>query len=285
MEKSIKFKFEGQNHSIDANTVINTLIHYQSIINIINEEIGEGNYKIKMQVNAFAKGSFIIDVSLISNFIKSIFSKENASYLSDLIVIFKSVFSIYKHCKGKPVKSKQDIPQVINNININIEKSIKVYNNQIIREAISKTMETSNEDVSVEGIVVECDNEELARFDKEEFKDLIYTDFADEVENIKEFRNIVIKDVTLNIITLSFEQSAYWKVLYRGNKIKIPLKDEALIKLIDNGEKFGKGDCLRVDLEINQQFNQEANAYENKSYKIAQFKEHIQRLQQTEIKL
>lgn len=285
MEKSIKFKFEGQNHSIDANTVINTLIHYQSIINTINEEIGEGNYKIKMQVNAFEQGSFIIDVSLITNFIKTIFSKENVGYLSDLIVILKSVFTCYKRLKGRPVKNKQDIPPTINNIHINIEKVIKVYNNQPIREAISKTIETSNEDVSVEGFVVECDNEELTRFNKEEFKDLIYTDFADEVEDIKEFRNIIIKDVTLNIITLSFEQSAYWKVLYKGNKIKIPLKDETLIKLIDNGEKFGKGDSLRVDLEVSQRFNSEANAYENKSYKIAQFKEHIQRNFQAEMEM
>lgn len=281
MEKAIKFKFEGQNHSIDANTVINTLIHYQSIINIINEELGEGDYKIKMQVNAFEQGSFIIDVSLVSSFIEKVFNRENVQYLTNLVSVFGVVFMVYQARKGKPITNKKEIPD----ISINIEKVIKIYNNQTIREAISKTIETANEDVSVEGFIVECDNKELARFDKEEFKDLIYTDFADELEDIKEFRNIVIKDVTLNIITLSFEQSAYWKVLYRGNKIKIPLKDETLIKLIDNGAKFGKGDCLRVDLEISQRFNQEANAYENKSYKIAQFKEHIQRLQQTEIKL
>lgn len=282
MEKAIKFKFEGQSHSIDANTIINTLIHYQSIITIINNELGEGNYKIKLQVNAFEQGSFVIDVSLVSNFIKNVFSNENVQYLSDLIGIFGGVLAVYGFLKGKPIKNKKDLP---NTINVNIDKIIKIYNNQTIREAISKTIETAEEDVSVEGIVIESEDKEIINFNKDDFKDLIYTDFADEVIDIKEERNIIIQDAILNIITLSFEQLSFWKVLYKGNKIKIPLKDETLIKLIDNGEKFGKGDSLRVDLEISQRFNKEANAYENKSYRIAQFKEHIQRNYQTEIGL
>lgn len=279
MERAIKFKFEGQNHCIDANTVINSLIHYQNIITIINNELGEGDYKIKMQVNAFEQGSFVIDVSLISNFIEKIFNSENLQHLTNLVAIFGVIFTVYQTRKGKPIKNKKDLPD----IDINIDKVIKIYNNQTLRESISKTIETADDDVAVEGIVIESEEKEIIKFDKEEFKDLIYTDFADEVTDVKEKRNIIVQDAILNIITLSFEHSSFWKVLYRGNKIKLPLKDETLIKLIDNGAKFGKGDCLKVDLEITQKFNYEANAYENMSYRIAKFKEHIQRLQQTEI--
>lgn len=44
---------------------------------------------------------------------------------------------------------------------------------------------------------------------------------------------------------------------------------------IDSGEKFGKGDAIKVRLRITKRFNKEFNCYENKSYKIVKFYEHL----------
>lgn len=54
--KSMQIKFEGQEHQIDANTLINVLIHYQTIITEANKELGGGSKNIELKVNAFEKG-------------------------------------------------------------------------------------------------------------------------------------------------------------------------------------------------------------------------------------
>lgn len=41
------------------------------------------------------------------------------------------------------------------------------------------------------------------------------------------------------------------------------------------GERFGKGDAIRVRLRIVQRYNKDYKAYENKAFKITEFYEHI----------
>ena len=101
----------------------------------------------------------------------------------------------------------------------------------------------------------------------------IYTDF--DKENIPDEKNEIKNDALLTITKLSFEKGGQWQFLYNGFKIPMIVKDDILMKIIDDGERFGKGDCIRVDLQINQKFNPEYNSYENKSYRIVKFKEHI----------
>ncbi|MCD8138122.1 MAG: hypothetical protein LUH01_20070, partial [Parabacteroides gordonii] len=63
--------------------------------------------------------------------------------------------------------------------------------------------------------------------------------------------------------------------LYNGFKIGIIVKDDALMARINEGERFGKGDSIRVKMKITKLFNPNYNAYENKSYRIVEFIEHI----------
>lgn len=47
------------------------------------------------------------------------------------------------------------------------------------------------------------------------------------------------------------------------------------METINNGARFGKGDAIRVKLRITQRYNKEYKTYENKSYRIVAFYEHI----------
>ena len=53
------------------------------------------------------------------------------------------------------------------------------------------------------------------------------------------------------------------------------VKDDALMKEIDNGARFGKGDIVRVKMKIIKKYDETFNTYVNKSYKIVEFYEHI----------
>lgn len=274
----MQIKFEGQNHQIDANTLVNVLIHYNNLIEIINKEYGQGEKKISLRVNAIEKGSFVIDVSPVENLVQSLFSSEGVAYISGVIAITEGVYQLYKWRKGKPIDSKEDKDNVENIIKsgdtiINAH-TVNIYNLQQSREAISKSIETANQDQSVEGISYSFDGkEEKIEYKKSEFEELIYTDFDTEKDVPNENEEIV--DATLVITKLSFEKGATWQFLYNGFKISLVVKDDALMKHIDNGARFAKGDAIKVKMKIVKRYNAEYNAYENKGYKILEFMEHI----------
>lgn len=272
-KESIQIKFDGQSHQIDSNTLINTLIHYNTIINVSNELLGKGDRKVSVKINAIEKGSFVIDIQLIDfSVIQSLFSSENISYLADLAGVVGGTYALFHKFKGRPVKETTEINIDNNNIIID-NRTINIYNTQIIREAISKSIETVSEDPAVDGINIGNEKGSFVHFERNEFKELVYTDFADEAILPEERR--IVNDATLGIVKLSFEKGKTWEFLYNGFKISIVVKDDALMKLIDGGARFAKGDSIKVKLEILQRFNTDYNAYENKGYRIIEFVEHI----------
>lgn len=275
-KKVMKITFEGQTHQIDANTLINVLIHYQNVVNEANKGLGGGSKNIELKVNAIEKGSFIIDISVVESLAKQLFSSEGMAYLASLYTVVDGVHKLYKMFKGRPVKEdvdKETAKTIIGNVEYNV--TINVYNQPPVREAISKSIETADEDANVEGFSVDCGNgSKPISFEKSEFKEYIYDGF-DEEKQIPDER-IEIVDAMLIIIGLNFEPGSRWLFIYEGFKIQMIVKDDALMQKIDEGERFGKGDAIHVKMRIVKKYNHVYNAYENKSYKIVEFLEHIE---------
>ena len=78
---------------------------------------------------------------------------------------------------------------------------------------------------------------------------------------------IIDEDTTLVIVGLNFEQGARWQFMYNGFKISMIVKDDALMQKINEGERFGKGDAIKVKLRRIQRYNKDYRTYENKSYR------------------
>lgn len=277
MKTKMKIKFEGQTHQIDANTLINTLIHYQSVITEANKGLSGGAKAIELKVNAFEKGSFVVDVSIEESFIMQMFSGDTMEYLANLATVVGGVFAAYKILKGKPAKSdkeKEAITININNNNIVVNQTIiNVYNQPLVREAVSKSIETADADANVEGLIVDSDGQKPVVFKKENFKEYIYNDFDTENEIPNEISEEV--EAQLTIIGLNFEPGSRWQFIYNGFKIQMIVKDDALMRKINEGERFGKGDSIKVKMKITKRYNPTYNAYENKSYRIIEFLDHI----------
>lgn len=279
-KKSMQIKFEGQEHQIDANTLINVLIHYQTVITEANKELSGGAMTIELRVNAIEKGSFIIDVSVVESLLKQVFSKDSIEYLAALAAVIGGVYKAYKKLKGKPADNEEEkaaisIEDKKNKSTIIINKTIvNVYNQRSTREAISKSIEASDADPTVTGLSVNVDDKLTPiTFKKEEFHDYIYSDFDSETLMPDEQAEVV--ETVLTIIGLNFELGSRWQFMFNGFKIPMIVKDGALMQKIDEGERFGKGDAIRVKLKIVKRYNHQYKAYENKSYKIVEFMEHI----------
>lgn len=283
--KRMKIVFDGQTHQIDANTLINVLIHYQTVISASNKELSGGSKSVELKVNALEKGSFIVDVSVIES-IKGLFSANTMEYLANLSAVVGGVYAAYKCLKGKPAKSESEKESIIikgndNQTTIINNSIINVYNQPAVRESISKAIETSSEDANVEGVTFDSGSPEPTTFERESFKDYIYNDFDEELSIPEE--KIEIVDAMLTIIALNFESGSRWQFLFNGFKIQMIVKDDALMKKIDEGERFGKGDAIHVKMKILKKYNPVYKGYENKSYKIIEFIEHIEAPLQTKM--
>ncbi len=283
-DNKLQIKFDGESHQIDANTLINILIHYNTVIMAANREYGDGTKTINIQVHAPKAGSFIIDLSVVSNLVSALFSTGTVGYVADLISITQGVFSAYKTLKGRPAKSEEDKAKIrISGANITINNTIyNVYNSPATREAISKSIETAKADDNVAGICISSKANQDVSIPKEMFDELIYDGFENEDDALEE-RNIEDEQAILTITALSFKKGSNWSFIYKGFSIKMNVKDDALMSEIDKGIQFGKGDAIKVRLRITQRYNKEYKVYENKSYRIVEFYELIKARYETPV--
>ena len=285
VRENMKITFEGQTHSIDANTLINVLSYYQVIISEANRIYGDGAKDIDVKVNAPVRGSFVVDISLVQTIVEQLFNRSSVEYLAGLSAVIGGAYKLYRHFYGRPIKTEEDKQQARTIINVKgdlVVKTTNVYNLRITREAISKTIETADADTSVEGLTLsESGDDRGVTFSKDDFKKYIYDDFDTE-EDTPDERNVDV-DAILIILSLNFEPGGRWAFMYEGFKISVIVKDSAIAKHIDEGARFGKGDAIRVKLRKIQQYNKRYKTFENKGYKILEFYKHIPAPKQTEI--
>lgn len=278
-KKTMMITFDGDSHQIDANTLISILSHYNNIINIANQEFGGGNRDVRLSVEALKQGSFDIVLSLNEG-LKTLFSKDTMEYLAALSAVVGGIFAVYKKFCGKPVKTEKDqaiVKNVINGDNNTVTNIVNIYNIPATREAVSKSFERANDDSNVDGLTIGIDGCPQTTFPKKDFPSLIYKDF--DKENLPKEKSVFV-DAYLTITALNFMSGGNWKFLYNGFTISMMVKDDALMQVIDEGARFGKGDTLHVKLKINQRYDEQMRGFVNISYRIEEFYEHIPVLKQ-----
>lgn len=175
--EKMQIRFASDGHQIDANTLINYLIHYSNVVSEVNNVYGNGNKKISVKVNALKEGSFIVDMSILEQSAWTFFSNDNVQYLAGVVTIVGGVYGLYKLLKGKPAKDdadRENISITLNNIvhknNVEINNTIvNVYNNKVVRDAISKSFATVDEDDSVCGVEISGNEVQAVVFDRSEF--------------------------------------------------------------------------------------------------------------------
>lgn len=282
MDTDFKIKFDGEQHEIDANILINNLIHTTSIIQEINRELHSGK-TIDVKIKALQKGSFLIHIDLVETTfdnLKNLLTRDNIETAGAIIGGVVGLIELKKFLKGKEIKSKQEVK---NKIKIENEKGEVIYienfvyniyeNNTIVKDALSQSFETLENDNSITGYEITDRNENpLVRVGREDFE---YLSLKSEKLNNDE--RVLTQSASLNIVKLSFDNKLKWEFYFKGNKITAKVDDPNFQKRIDNGEAFSKGDMLEVEFEIKQKFDLTVNTFVNKSYKINRIINHIKR--------
>lgn len=284
-----KIKFDSNRHQIDANTLINSLLHITNITQEVNRELVTDR-KIEIKVNAFKEGSFLVHIILETSLIKSLgnlFNKENLEIAGNIVTVVAGLYGAAKFLKGKDAKvlESNDNSVKIENVKGDVtyidNRVFKIYqNNKIVRESISQEFETLNNDENVTGFELLGENDTpIVQIPREDFLEIASV----EDNNILPDERLVVKRGTLFIFSLSFDINAKWSFYYEGNKFNAKINDDEFVKLIDSGEKFAKGDTLVAEFEIRQEYYEQANTYVNKSYKILKIIKHNPRNEQAKL--
>jgi hypothetical protein len=281
-DNNFKLKFDGQLHQIDANILINSLIHTSSIIQEINRYLDTGK-KIEIKVKALEKGSFLVNIEILETTLvslQSIFTREAVDLGANIITILVGLINLKLFLKGRKPTSVEHKENKITITNfegdvISIENAtFNIYDNSaIVKDAIAQNFDAINNDPSITGFELTDKQERpIIRIEREDFSDLSLKS-----EEISDDERILTEAATLHIVRLSFEESLKWEFYYKGNKISAKIKDPNFFQLIDQGESFAKGDILEVELQINQKWDGTVDTFVNKSYQIIRIIRHILR--------
>ncbi|EMY3484211.1 hypothetical protein ABF173_001468 [Flavobacterium psychrophilum] len=288
LDTDFKIKFDGEKHQIDANLLINNLIHTTSVIQEINRNLDSGK-KIDIQIKALEKGSFLIHIDLIESALdnlKNLLTKDNIELAGSVIGTFVGLIELKKFLKGKEEKTIENSGNKVKITNqegqvLYVENFVQnIYNNNtIVKDALSQSFETLENDNSITGYeITDRNNKTLVRVDREEFE---YISVKSE-ELLEGEKNIVVAG-RLNIIRISFDDKLKSDFYFKGNKISAKINDVDFYKRVDKGESFAKGDVLEVELEIKQIFETSVNTFVNKNYKIKRIIKHILRNEQSKL--
>lgn len=278
-QNDIHIIFQQNKHEVDVNTLISCLLRTSSLIQTVNQSLNT-NRKIDIKIKALEKGSFEIHLELVENIIRNIFTMEGLSFYADIIGVTSGLYALCKFLRGKrpkEVKKGTNTTTIINNYDERIIINNNVFNifneNKIVREELYTQFSDLQKNEDINGFsVITKDNQ--VDIDREQFAELSTP--IEAVEEEKEPKVECKLNQHLHIIRASFDRKLKWDFVYDGHKISALLKDENLIKSIEQGEDFAKGDTLIADLEVTRFYDKDYKAYiiDSNSYKILSFKTH-----------
>lgn len=292
MDRGLKIKFDGD--QIDANTLINSLIHISTLAHEANRELGnEANISVK--INSLQRGSFIIDIDFVAvglKAIKAIFTKENVALGAAIVTVVGGLFKAHQFLKGKRaarIKKKNDTEAVVfddkgKHITVSINTINMYQGNDIAKEALVKNFQTLKNDSTVEGFeLLTTKDKSIVAIPKGEFSILSQP----EERNINETEKVETRHVTLSACVINLEKDKNkWKFIWDGNTIFARIADSTFLQTINQGHiRFAKGDRMDVELEILKKYDEAVDAWVNKEYTITRVVEYIERERDSQAKL
>ena len=274
----MQIKYLGNIDQMDINVLMTSLLNVANIMEEINQSVLPDR-KLKINISAVEKGSFIINLNLahklLSDIVDFITDKDIQS-VATVLSILTGVLYLKEKLKGKkPDTIEKKENKVIINGNITVNNNVfEIYSkNKKVNEYIQKTFESISEEPSIDGFTIEPVNIDVAKFTvkRDEFSDMI----AENDIFLEEEKIVIKENAGLEIVKLVFDKTRKWEFVYEGFKISANIEDyEFLDKVVKSIERFGKGDILISDLKIIQVYDENNGIFINKNFTVLKVKEH-----------
>jgi hypothetical protein len=260
-----EFRYLKKGHDIDLNTFLTSQQNFLTIIHEINRtSFPEASVNVK--ITQPRPGSFIIE-HLIDIVPIGVFVSENWDRISTLFTVLKDFIDIWKLLKGDKAKK---VTYVDNSVTIVVDgnkntfhaDAFKIYqSNTTVNKAIFKGTAILNGDKEIEGFEVKKQGAKkpLIQVKREELQAFQNPNkYLDKPERTKE-----IKEATLFVkkFDVAPKKSTKFTFYYDGRPISASIEDGHFLQRIMDGEKFGNGDSLVVELEVSKKFDEGYDTY------------------------
>lgn len=271
----VKIKFSGDSHEVDLGALVGFLMKYSELIGEVDRRVGEPGRAVKINASAIERGSFIVELNLHETILETLFTPTSVGYMANLVTIAGGVHMLYKWMKGKAVDGTRNaemckrLERELKNQNAKPDEIINVYNDRAIRNIVRDEFKAARKAPEVDGVEVSDGVGNVFDADRAEMDAM--ADY--ETDGGEVIERTVDEEAVLVVTSLGFEPGIRWRFVYHGIPIVITVREDALMKQIDSGARFGKGDSIRVLLSITQVYDKGKRAYVNQSYKIKEFDE------------
>jgi hypothetical protein len=284
-EDGIVFRFEGE--GIKLETLIENLTSFRAI----TEEAFEHttvDKKLEIVVRGIPPRSVVIDsvIRLYENLQQvHIFGDtlvSNATELGAVVVgIYKLVVFLSGRRPNKVTKLNGKRIKIVNHkgeVNVFDLTGATIYlRDNKLRDLLAKLFEKLENDKGVEAFEVQDrKGGNKVRAGRNEFRAISRRDVEEE-ESDNRVEYVTKEKVKLPVVFFDLEFQKHWGFYFNGRKINAKIKDDVLRELTEEGERFGKGDALIVDLEIKREHDDLLDFYVDKGFTVTKFHEHIER--------
>ncbi len=272
------FKYTGDVEYIRLETLINSQLHFlKTFQEVKNAFLPDA--ELDVYVKPQPKGSVVIelllkliDVSSSNNMFPAII------HVKDIVGGLVDILNLVKFLDGEKPKCvvENDDNIIVHNDNGSVVVNKYVYNsyvnNPLVTEFLSKGFEFIENAEKVDGIeIFDGDKNRLIRVERKDFAKCTQSDKISEDKG----RNDVERQCVLSVVRPSFLEGYKWDFIYNSKKISAYVKDESFYERVVNGDlSFSSGDKLVVDLEITKVYDEGADEYIDKGFKVIKVTRH-----------
>ena len=261
--------------SVEASALGKTVIAIDSILKELHDEFAQ-NTEILVKTRPFKRGSFDIPIEII---VLSAVALYSFPILESMLKCLTEYFRLKRELKGLAPRI-QDGKLIIENNKIEVDKVVVNILDPTNRsnKLVASAFEEIEKDDNITGFKVTRKKEMLAKVKREDFK--YYGTPARE----KRFKEAETTEV-LDVVGPLFDEKGKWTFRREGKIIHANISDEGFIKqtVLKNGEPFRSGDKLRVELLVEQEYDEAMGVYVDKRYTVVQIRKHIKRVETGEL--
>jgi hypothetical protein len=255
--------------SVEAAALGKTVIATDAILRELHDEFAQDS-EILVKARPFKQGSFEIPIEVTVVLLGALAS---FPILESMLKCLTEYFRFKRELKGLAPRI-QDGKIVIENNQIEIDKIVVNLLDPANRsnKLIASAFEEIRKDDNITGFHVTRKTGTLAKVKREEFE--YYGPSASE----KRFKEVQTTEV-LDVLGPIFDEKGKWTFRHKGKPIHANVSDERFVKktVIQNGEPFRSGDKLRVELLVEQEYDEVAGVYVDKRYTVVKIRKHIKR--------
>jgi len=278
-------KEDVNDHEIDGDTYLFSLINFSIILQEINAEIDPEN-KLRVKIEAVSEGGFNVILSLEMALIAHLFTGNAIEKIKTIKELFAWVLGIRKSHGAITINGDGNNVIIDNKgtIIIPTAEQLEILKNARVQKSITEAFKAIETDQSVTEVEIKNDESKekpplflAARSDFEDMKTP-----ADMTP--KETRTVSYPNVPIIVHKIVFG-SKKWSFKYKDRVINPTILDEVFWKKVESFEPFAINDKLRVELQVIQTLNEETGGYEDKDYTVLRVLRHESLADTTEGKL